>query len=229
MLKILSWNIRQGGGSRLAAIKSYINTSGAKIIVLSEFRNNMSGLNLRNALLLNGFRYQLVSHAKADANAVIIASKVPFNGHLYPKSDAEYSANVVMAEFDLFRLYGGYLPHKKKHKLFDFLLEETKEGKPSIITGDLNSGINGLDQKGSSFWYEEEMKSLQKQGMKDAFREKNGDVKEYSWFSHQGNGFRYDHFLVNESLIPVVQNCYYDQKVIEDKISDHAAMMLEMG
>lgn len=229
MLKILSWNIRQGGGSRLKKIRTYLNLSGAKILVLSEFRNNMSGLNLRHSLLLNGFRFQAVSHAKMDANSVLIASKLPFNSALFPNSDAEYSANVIMAEFDVFQLYGCYLPHKKKHKLFDLLLNQTKEGKPAIITGDLNSGINGLDQKGDSFWYEDEMKALHEQGMKDAFREKNGDVKEYSWLSPQGNGYRYDHFLVDEALVPVVKACYYDHEVIEDKLSDHSAMFLEMG
>ncbi len=229
MLKILSWNIRQGGGSRLKGIRSYILSAGAKIIVLSEYRNNISGLNLRHALLLNGFRYQAVSHAKSDQNSVLIVSKLPFNSYLFPKCDPEFSANLIMAEFDIFRLYGGYLPHKKKHVLFDFLYHETKEGKPAIITGDLNSGINYVDQKGNSFWYEDELQNLHRSGMVDAFREKNGNVKEYSWFSHQGNGFRYDHFLVHGTLIPVVKECYYDHKVIEDKLSDHAAMFLEMG
>lgn len=229
MLTILSWNIQQGGGSRLQGIRSLINESGAKIVVLSEFRNNMSGLKLRNSLLLNGFRYQAVSSAKADANSVLIASKLPFNSHLYIDIDKEYAANVIMAEFAAFNLYGCYLPHKKKHKLFDFLINEAQKEKPIIIAGDLNSGINGVDQKGSSFWYEDEMKKLDKLGVKDAFRAKHGDVKEYSWYSHQGNGYRYDHTLVDETLLPIVKNCFYYHKVREDKLSDHSVMVLELG
>ena len=229
MLKILSWNIQQGGGSRLSKIRSYLNSSQAQILVLSEFRNNMSGLNLRNSLLLNGYRYQAVTHAKADANSVIVASKLPFSSHLFPHSDDNYSANVVMAEFELFRLYGCYLPHKKKHSLIPILGSEAKEGKPCIITGDLNTGINRVDQKGSSFWYEDEMKDLGKVGMIDVFREQHGNVKEYSWYSHQGNGYRYDHFYIHETLIPIAKECYYDHEVREEKLSDHSAMLLELG
>lgn len=229
MLKILSWNIQAGGGSRLQKIRSYINTSGAQILVLNEFRNNLSGLNLRHSLLLNGYRFQAVSHSKSDTNSVIIASKLPFNSQLFPKCDPEYSGNIILAEFELFRLYGCYLPHKKKHVLFDFLIDQCKEGKPAIITGDLNSGINGLDQKGNSFWYEDEMRTLHQNGMKDAFREKNGDQKEYSWYSHQGNGFRYDHFLVHQDLIPIVKACYYEHEVREEKYSDHSPMFLDLG
>ena len=229
MLTVLSWNIRQGGGSRLKGIKSYINQSTAQIVVLSEFRNNMSGLNLRHSLLLNGYRYQGVGSAKSDANSVLIASKLPFNSHLYIDIDTEYAANVIMAEFAAFNLYGCYLPHKKKHKLFSFLIEEAQKEKHIIIAGDLNSGINGVDQKGSSFWYEDEMKMLDKLGVKDAFRAKHGDVKEYSWFSHQENGYRYDHTLVEEALLPIVKDCFYDHQVRENKLSDHSAMILVLG
>lgn len=229
MLKILSWNIQQGGGSRLSKIRSYINKSGAQILVLSEFRNNMSGLNLRNSLLLNGYRYQAVTHSKADTNSVIVASKIPFNSHLFPKSDPEYSGNILMAEFELFRLYGCYLPHKKKHGLIPFLNKEAAHDKPSIITGDLNTGINYIDQKGNSFWYEDQLMDFGKVGMYDAFREINDNVKEFSWYSHKGNGYRYDHFYIHEVLIPIAKNCYYDHAVREDKLSDHSAMFLELG
>ena len=100
---------------------------------------------------------------------------------------------------------------------------------PCVIAGDLNSGINGLDQKGNSFWYEDDLKTLDKKGIKDVFRIINGDVKEYSWYSHQENGYRYDHFLADEKLIPVIKSCYYEHSVREAKISDHAPMILELG
>lgn len=229
MLKILSWNIRQGGGRRLKEIKSYINNSGAHIVILSEFRNNLKGINIRNGFLLNGYKYQVVSHSKSDENSVIIASKIPFNSCLFPDSDAKYSGNVIMAEFPLFRLYGCYLPHKKKHHLFDFLINETKENIPTIITGDLNSGINGLDQKGNSFWYEDELKTLEENRMIDAFREVNGQLRDYSWYSHQGNGYRYDHFYIQENLISLLSDCSYDHEARENGISDHSPMFLTLA
>lgn len=210
-------------------IKSYVNTSRAQAVVLSEFRNNMSGLNLRHSMLLNGYRYQAVSSSKPDANSVIIASKLPFSSHIYSDLDPEYSGNVIRAQFPAFDLYGCYLPHKKKHQLFDFLVEESKSDRSIIITGDLNSGINRLDQEGSSFWYEDELKEIHSNGVVDAFRHIHGAELEYSWFSHKGNGYRYDHFLASEEILSLIGACEYDQKAREEGLSDHAPMFLELG
>ncbi|WP_235294724.1 endonuclease/exonuclease/phosphatase family protein [Portibacter lacus] len=229
MLRILSWNIRQGGGSRLKAIKSYLNSTGAKIIVLSEFRNNLNGLNLRNSLLLNGYRYQAVSASKTEDNSVLVASKIPFSSEIYADIDPIYSGNIIKASFKAFDLYGCYLPHKKKHVLFDFMIDNLSKDRPTIIAGDLNSGINGLDQKGNSFWYEEKLLELEENEVTDLFRLKNGKIEEYSWISHQGNGYRYDHFYGSKDLIPIVTNCYYDHDSRLTGLSDHAAMFLELG
>lgn len=229
MIKIISWNIRQGGGSRIAKIISRIKANDAQIITLNEFHNNQSGARLRAELLQLGYRYQMVTPSPASTNSVIIASKLPCESRLFPKSDEQYSGNIIGASFEAFDLYGVYFPHKKKHKLFDFLLEHLPSQKPSIIAGDYNSGINGVDQKGKSFWYEEELIALNSIEYVDAFRLKNGKVIEYSWYSHQGNGYRYDHTYIHEDLKPIVSNCYYNHEVRNDGISDHSMMILELG
>ena len=162
MIKILSWNIRQGGGSRISKIISFIQKSDAQIVTLNEYRNNKSGEKLRAHLLTLGYRHQMVSHSPSDHNSVIIVSKLPFNGMLFPKSDEVYGGNIVCASFEAFDVYGVYLPHKKKHRLFNFFLDHLPHQKSSIIAGDFNSGINGVDQKGKSFWYEDELIALNK-------------------------------------------------------------------
>ena len=210
-------------------IISYIKESKSQILVLSEYRNNKKGTEIRKYLLDLGYCFQAVSLNNSAVNSVLIASKIAFNSTIYSDIDPEYSANLILAEFSFFRLFGCYLPHKKKHVLFDFLLSETASGIPSIITGDLNSGINGIDQKGKSFWYEDEMIDLHKQGLKDSFRLIQKDVKEYSWYSHQGNGYRYDHYLVDEKLEAIVKDCYYDHESRESGLSDHSAMYLQLG
>jgi len=92
--------------------------------------------------------------------------------------------------------------------------------------GDFNTDKNFIDQKGDSFWYTKELKELKKSGMVDAFRHVHGDVESYSWYSHQGNGYRYDHIYVSEELLPVIQNCDYLHRARENKLSDHSPMFL---
>lgn len=230
MLKILSWNIQQGGGSRVLKICSQLIQFAAEIIILSEYKNNANGAKIRTQLLTAGYRYQNVSAATSDQNSAAIFSKLPSNHILFPSADPTFPHNVVCSQYDAFNVYGMYLPHKKKHQLFDFLLEKTTDTKPAILAGDFNTGKNYIDQKGNSFWYTDKLKALEESNNYiDAFRKINGNAKEYSWYSHQGNGYRYDHTYIHESLLPILKNCYYLHSWREEKLADHSPMVLELG
>ena len=229
MLKILSWNIRQGGGSRIKEIQKCINEVNPQILALSEWRNNAAGLEIRLSLLRKGYIHQFVPPSTTE-NAVSIFSKYPFGGILCQEADDSFPNNVIKGKFDAFDLYSVYLPHKKKHTLFEYLTEAVKtEERPSIIVGDYNTGINGIDQKGNSFWYTEELEELQTTGMIDAYRHLHGATEMYSWYSHQGNGYRYDHSYISEELMPLITRCEYLQKYREAGVSDHAPMLLVLG
>lgn len=230
MIKLCAWNIQAGGGSRALSIVKVLVKSKSNILILNEFRNNDTGVNLRNWLLKADFRHQAVTNAAKNENSVLIASRLPFDSEAYPDSDVEYSNNIIGAHFSAFSVIGVYLPHKKKHKLLEYITDVVdKSDQPYIIGGDYNTGVNHVDQKGKSFWYTDQLEKLKKADYKDAFRLVNGDVEEYSWYSHQGNGYRYDHIFVDDTLSGLVTNCYYDHEWRLDKMSDHSPMFLELG
>ncbi len=230
MLKIISWNIQQGGGSRVISITNALLSNNCDIIVLSEFKNNESGRKIKEILFKNNYTFQSVSNAKPEENSVLIASKYASETVHYENADPNFSNNIITAKFSAFNLIGVYLPHKKKHQLLPFITDLVKATKqPFIVVGDFNIGHNFIDQKGDSFWYQAELQAFEKVGMVDAFRYKNGKAEEFSWFSHQGNGFRYDHTYAHESLIPIVKNCYYLHEWRQNKLSDHSPMVLELG
>jgi exonuclease III len=175
MLKILSWNILQGGGTRIPSIIQKIKLLKPAICVFSEYRNNHSGDKLK--ILLNdiGYKYQCTTLSEKNENSVMICSFFPFEIELHPDSDPIFFGNIVSAHFDAFSLMGVYLPHKKKHTLFHFINAlVSKIDKHYIIMGDFNSGINKLDQIGESFWYEDQMITLQIINYADAFRQFHG-------------------------------------------------------
>lgn len=230
MLKILSWNIRQGGGSRLSGIVNHLAKEKADIVVLSEFRNGDTGTRLRNALMKIGYRHQVVTGEKNGVNSVLIVSTFAAGSELYTDADENFTHNIATAVFPAFKVMGVYLPHKKKNKLLPYINNLIiKEDTHYIIVGDYNTGKNYIDQKGKSFWYEEELFRMEKNGYVDAFRHVHGDIKDYSWYSHQGNGYRYDHTYVDKALLPIVKDCYYLHDWREKKISDHSPMVLELG
>jgi len=230
MFKLISWNIQQGGGTRIAGIARALGKEKANCIVLSEFKNNDSGQQLRNFLMKAGYKIQLVHTSPSTINSVLVASNLPVDSKLHFEADKNFPHAIIEAIYPAFRIFGVYLPHKKKHQLFPYLLDQIKsDDAPVIIAGDYNSGINHVDQEGKSFWYGEYLKQMNALGVEDAFRHLHGSVKEYSWNSHQGNGYRYDHTYVSEALLPITKRCYYLQEWRERKLSDHAPMVLELG
>jgi len=228
MVNILSWNIRQGGGTRVSEICKYLISRKAEIIVLSEFKNNDAGNLVRRNLLRAGYLYQGISPDEGKNNSVCICSNLPFSSTLYYDIDPNYSHCMVKASFQALDVYGVYMPHKKKHQLFEYL-NQIEYPKPSVICGDFNSGINHVDQKGNSFWYEAELYKLLETNFDDAFRVKHPELKDYSWYSNKGNGFRYDHTYVSKMLSPIITRCEYDHHIREQNISDHSPMILSLG
>jgi hypothetical protein len=67
-MRLLAWNIRQGGGSRLARIADALAHHKADILVLSEYRGGEAGVRLRAALdaLCNGPRTATEPQRRAD-------------------------------------------------------------------------------------------------------------------------------------------------------------------
>jgi exonuclease III len=228
-MKIISWNIRQGGGSRAEAIAQALIQHQADVIILSEYQNNPAGNLIRIRLMLDGFHFQSPSTADKDKNGVLIATRSVSSFQPVLHADDGFEECVLECHWNQLILCGVYLPHKKKHTRFDFLLNAIKTNTASmIIAGDYNTGFNRIDQAGDSFWYEEKLRLLQKLGMKDAYRMFHQDIKEYSWYSHQGNGFRYDHTWVSDDLSDRVIRCEYSHVEREQNLTDHSMMILEL-
>ena len=184
-MKIAAWNIQQGGGSRAEQIANQLLKHQLDIIILSEFRNNASGYYLRTKLLTKGYTFQYASSASQHTNSVLIASKPECNLSSFSHVINDFPEAIVCAEYQAFTLWGLYLPHQKKHRLFEFLLDQIQVNQRChILMGDFNTGKNFIDQKGDSFWYTEHLDTLEILGFKDAFRSCHGIKKEYSWISH---------------------------------------------
>lgn len=229
MIKIVSWNIQQGGGSRVLEICDVLVGSGAQIIGLNEFKNNPVGEKIRTFLLKKGYIHQVVGAADPKTNSVFVASKIPFDACHFTKTSKSHPHSIVKASFAAFDLFVMYLPHKKKHNLFENIVDEMKQNDKGIFIGDFNSGKQFIDQRGDSFWYSEYFDIMEENQYLDAWRLKQGDLREFSWYSHQGNGYRYDHIYLHKNIAPVVSACYYEHDWRMRKISDHSAMILELG
>jgi exonuclease III len=230
-MRILSWNIMQGGGKRVRSIVNKLIRLGPEILILEEFRNNENGFRIRSELLQEGYIHQMVTGPHGNDNSIFLASFEPFNGRIFPELN-EHMNKVIRAEFenDLV-VYGMYFPLKqKKEILFKFMLERIEEEREKrvLFMGDLNTGKHLLDEDGSTFYCSEYFDNMEEAGLIDIWRYKHGDKREYTWYSNSGNGFRIDHAFGNEVLLRSVKKVKYNHEVRERGVSDHSILMLEM-
>src|SRR5437764_9125041 len=78
-LRLLAWNIRQGGGTRLSRIIAAIAQHEADVLVISEYRGGESGERLRAALAAAGYAHMTGATPPAGGNGVLIAARQPFD------------------------------------------------------------------------------------------------------------------------------------------------------
>jgi exonuclease III len=81
-MRLLAWNIRQGGGARLPRIAAALEYHKADILVLSEYRGGPSGARLLAALNALGYRYATALAPPPGRCGVLIAARHPFGDHV---------------------------------------------------------------------------------------------------------------------------------------------------
>ena len=220
-MKIISLNIQHGGGRRIAAILEFLAQSNADVIVLSEYQ--LDDKNLGQQLMELGYRHQVAGSTLPKENSVLIVAKEPFDV-------LGVSQRIVSVKLNQLVLFGVYFPQREeKYPVFKTLKSEVKAaGSSVIIIGDFNTGLHYLDEASKTFICADSFESLQDVGLIDSWRTRHPTVKEFSWFSNQGNGFRIDHAFCTESLDQEVSAIEYIHAPREMKFSDHSALALEL-
>ncbi len=229
-MKLVTLNIQHGGGNRISAILEYLQSQNADVIVLTEFRANRNAKILRSHLFKLGFLYFAAASINPKENSVCIFSRQAFVPRTYSSLPVQDRHRLISAHFDSLAIYGVYFPQKKaKASLFQFL--STGKHQPfesaHFITGDFNTGNHFQDEEGRTFHCSENFKQLSESGLIDSWRSRNQNIKEFSWYSSHGNGFRIDHIFSNPEADNVIQDIYYDHATRESKTSDHSALIVE--
>ncbi|MEO8597342.1 MAG: endonuclease/exonuclease/phosphatase family protein [Candidatus Solibacter sp.] len=245
-MKLLSWNIQHGGGTRDVRIVSAIAGHNPDLIALSEFRAR-PGMALCQAFGANGWPHIVSSSPTGIDNGICVLSRTPVsNGRPNP---APPENAVRWLDVDLPEQGFGIavmhiitaLPGAKdpegaaKTRFWDALLTFAEEhaGKPLLILGDLNTGIHGVDEAGATFLCAEHFARLSALGWVDVWRHFHGDASEYTWYSLPRAGvppagFRLDHAFATQSLLPRIKECRYSHDEREQKVSDHSVLLLEI-
>lgn len=230
-MRLLAWNIRQGGGSRLARIADALVRHDADILVLSEYRGGDSGLRLLGVLDALGYRYATAQTPPPGRSGVLIAARCAFREFdtIGPPLPEPY--RMIAVEFASFRLFGVYMPNLlAKVPYWEALLAALPEetGGHALAVGDFNTCRPYLDEAGAIDRTAHYMDKLAGIGFCDLWRRRYPTQREYSWFSTRGNGFRIDHAFLSETLAQSAGPIRYAHEERIAGISDHSPLILDL-
>ena len=231
-MRLLAWNIRQGGGSRLARIAGVLEHHEADILVLSEYRGGQSAVRLLAALDALGYRYATSLMPPPGRTGVLIAARHAFREHGIVGIGLAEPYRMVSVAFASFRLVGVYMPNLLAKVPYWEALIATLLGDrdgAALAIGDFNTCRPYLDEAGAIDRTAHYMDRIAEIGFCDLWRRRNPTAREYSWFSTRGNGFRIDHAFLSAALAARAGTIRYSHEERLAGLSDHSPLILELG
>jgi exodeoxyribonuclease III len=230
-MRLLAWNIRQGGGSRLGRIADALAHRDADILVLSEYRGGESAARLLATLNALGYRYVTKLVPPPSRNGVLIAARCPFREHGSVGSGLPEPYRIVSVEFPSFRLSGVYMPNLlAKIPYWEALIAaiSPERDEHALAIGDFNTCRPFIDEGGAIDATAYYMDMIEEIGFCDLWRRRHPAGREYSWFSTKGNGFRIDHAFLSRGLAARAGTISYSHEERIAGLSDHSPLILEL-
>ena len=243
-MRIVFWNIRAGGGTRVERIARQLEGWAPDAVALCEFRATPPSRELARALAGFGLEHQCTTadRARPSANRLLIAARWPLR-RLRLRSEPDEPGRWLSACVEAPRpltLGAIHVPNRASGRKDVFyadiltLLGGWRRG-PLLLLGDTNSGRRRIDEETPVFGPKEEawLDALEHLGWLDAFRLARGRARAYTWYSpNRGNGFRIDQAFVNHALRPRLRDVRYDWGRPAGSrlngLSDHAALLLDL-
>jgi exodeoxyribonuclease-3 len=230
-MKILSLNIRHGGGTRVDRLCAAIAALEATVVVLQEFRTNESGNTLCANLKSQGFAYTAHSEPGTHEYGVLIASRERFTNAATMPVIGNDRCRVLEVGIGSLRLGGVYFPVGRATTTFwtdHFLpLARQRKGERYIFAGDFNSCSKAAGD-GARDYSADALKALLADGWTDAWRAKAPpDASEFTW---QGrvNGYRLDYAFVSPALAPSLKAASHSHDERTSRATDHSGLLISI-
>jgi exodeoxyribonuclease-3 len=230
-VRLFAWNIRQGGGTRLSAIGEAIARHEADVLVISEYRGGDAGLRLREALERLGYPYMTSPRPPPGKSGVLIATRRRFRAHA-PLSDALPEPDrLVHVEIGKLSLCGVYMPNLlAKVPYWEAVMAglAARIDGHTLAIGDFNTCRAYVDEPGAIDRCAYFMDRVAELGFCDLWRHRYPEGREFSWYSHRGNGFRIDHAFLSPALAKRAKAIRYSHDERLSGLSDHSPLILDL-
>ena len=230
-MRLLAWNIRQGGGSRLTAICEALARHEADVLVLSEYRGGDAALRLCEALDRLGYPHRTALRPPPGKSGVLVAARRRFRTHAALDQTLPEPYRLIEVEIGRLSLCAVYMPNLlAKVPYWEAVVARLSakiEGH-ALAIGDFNTCRAYVDEPGAIDKCAYFMDRVAELGFCDLWRQRYPDGREFSWYSHRGNGFRIDHAFLSPALARRAGVVCYSHDERLAGLSDHSALILEL-
>ncbi len=238
-MKLLHWNIRQGGGKRQDDIAQAICGHCPEICILVEYRPD-SGTQLARRLRDNGLVHQARSVPDGKENAILLSARTPVrvtDDHASCPAVARKWLEVELPDLGLF-LGALHMPNtsedkngRRKREFWNAVLTmaDLRRNEPYMLVGDFNTGKNGIDVEGTPLDCQDCMDAMEELGYVEAWRHLFPTQREYTWYSQTGNGYRIDLAYLSPALRSQLLSARYSHGERVAGYSDHSPLIVELA
>ncbi len=230
-MRLLAWNIRQGGGSRLPAIAAAIARHDADVLVLSEYRGGDAALRLCEELGRCGYPHVTAVRPPPGKSGVLVAARRRFRAHAVLDATLPESYRLVHVDISRLSLCAVYMPNLlAKVPYWEAVMAglAARIGGHALAIGDFNTCRAYVDEPGAIDRCAYFMDRVAELGFCDLWRQRYPEGREFSWYSHRGNGFRIDHAFLSPALAKRAGAIRYSHDERIAGLSDHSVLLLDL-
>ena len=230
-MRLLAWNIRQGGGSRLAAITEALLRHDPDVLVLSEYRGGDAAPRLKEALERIGYRHFTTPLPPPGKTGVLVAARRRFRAHAPLDATLPEPYRLVHVEIGRLSLCGVYMPNLlAKVPYWEAVVAglAARLDSHALAIGDFNTCRAYVDEPGAIDKCAYFMDRVAELGFCDLWRQRYPEGREFSWYSHRGNGFRIDHAFLSPALAKRAGAIRYSHDERLSGLSDHSPLILDL-
>jgi len=164
-------------------------------------------------------------------NGVLIAARRRFADIGPVSASVAEPWRMIEARIGRKTIYGVYMPNLRvKIPYWQELIRTLSQRRDEAVlaVGDFNTCRPYLDEAGATDVTSHFMDEVQTAGFRDLWRDRNPDGREFSWYSHRGNGFRVDHAFASRRMETRIQHVRYEHAPRTAGVSDHSMLVLDL-
>lgn len=253
-MKVATWNVNSIR-LRLEQVLGWMNDTGTDVVCLQETKVVDDDFPRRE---IEDAGYHVAFFGQKAYNGVAIISKHQITDVQkgFPEDEPDAPKRLIAATINGVRIVNTYIPNgtelwtdkftfkldwlQRLRRMFD---EDYRLDQNALLCGDFNVAPDELDVWSVPAWTGKlhfsrperaAMKHVMQWGFVDAFRHKNGDMQEFSWWNYRegawqrNEGLRIDHIWVSPPLAQTCTGCWIDKGPrARERPSDHTPVVAE--